>query len=66
MNAEEMKRRTKLFALGTITLAEELPDTPTARIIRGQLIRSGTKIFNPQSAIRNNYEVTSKNSIFLR
>jgi four helix bundle protein len=44
MNAEEMKKRTKAFAVEVIKLAEELPSSPGARIIEGQLIRSGTSV----------------------
>ena len=44
MNPEELKSRTRAFALRTIRLAESLPDTPTARVIRNQLLRSGTAV----------------------
>jgi four helix bundle protein len=44
MTTEEMKKRTKAFALAIITLAEELPETPVARIVRGQFVRSGTSV----------------------
>ena len=41
---DELKKRTKEFALRTIKLAEALPDTPVGRVIRGQLLRSGTSV----------------------
>jgi four helix bundle protein len=44
MNAEEMKKRTKAFAVEVIKLAEELPSSPGARTIQGQLIRSCTSV----------------------
>ena len=44
MNAEEMKTRTKAFAVEVIKLAEELPSSPGTRIIQRQLIRSGTSV----------------------
>ncbi len=42
MNQQELKRRTKLFALKVIQLVEKLPSTPTAKVIGRQLLRSGT------------------------
>ncbi len=44
MNQEEMKKRTKAFALRTIRLCEGVPDSPTGRTIRGQLLRAGTSV----------------------
>jgi four helix bundle protein len=44
MTPEEMKARTKAFALAIIKLASELPDTPVAKMIRGQLLRCGTSV----------------------
>ena len=44
MNSEEMKARTRSFALRIIRLAESLPNTSTARVIRHQLIRCGTSV----------------------
>ena len=41
---EEMKQRTKRFALEVLELAAELPDSQVGRIIRGQLVRSGTSV----------------------
>ena len=42
MNQEEMKRRTKQFALRVIRLVESLPRGRTADVIGNQLLRSGT------------------------
>ena len=42
MNPEELKLRTREFALRVIRLAESLPETPTARVIRNQMLRCGS------------------------
>jgi four helix bundle protein len=53
MNQEEMKQRTKLFALGIIQLVESLPKEQTAKVLGGQLLRSGTSVgSNYRSASR--------------
>jgi four helix bundle protein len=53
MNQEEMKRRTKLFALGIIQLVELLPKERIAGVLGGQLLRSGTSVgSNYRSACR--------------
>ena len=44
MDAEELKRRTKAFAIRIIRLVEALPNTSTARVIGNQLLRSGTSV----------------------
>jgi len=44
MNQEEMKRRTKQFALRVIRLVESLPRGRTADVIGNQLLRSGTSV----------------------
>lgn len=44
MDTEELKARTKEFALRTIRLAESLPKTGTGGIVRGQIIRCGTSV----------------------
>jgi four helix bundle protein len=44
MNEEELKLRTKQFALRTVKLVEALPSTPTARTIGLQLLRSGLSV----------------------
>ncbi len=44
MNAEEMKDRTKQFALGVINLATSLPDIGIGRVIKNQLLRCGTSV----------------------
>jgi four helix bundle protein len=44
MNAEELKERTKQFALGIIRLTTSLPNTRPANVISRQLIRSGTSV----------------------
>jgi four helix bundle protein len=44
MNQEELKARTRSFALRIIRVAESLPETPTARVIRNQMIRCGSSV----------------------
>lgn len=44
MDAEEFKRRTKLFGLQVIRLVEGLPKGQTADIIGRQLLRSATSV----------------------
>jgi four helix bundle protein len=39
---DELRTRTKGFALRTIKLGNALPDTPDGKVIRGQLLRCGT------------------------
>lgn len=53
MNSEELKKRTKKFALDVIKLVESLLRTKTANIIGGQLLRSATSVgANYRSACR--------------
>ena len=44
MNQEELKRRTKQFALRIMKLVGALPKTITGKIISGQLVRAGTSV----------------------
>jgi four helix bundle protein len=44
MKADEMKRRTRAFALRIIHLVESLPPSRTADVIGKQLIRCGTSV----------------------
>ena len=44
MDKEDMKRRTKKFALRVIRLVESLPNERTAEVIGRQLLRSGTSV----------------------
>ena len=44
MDAEELKKRTKIFALRVLRLAAALPNTIEGRAIRGQLVRAGTSV----------------------
>jgi four helix bundle protein len=39
-----MKARTRTFGLRVIRLAESLPDTPIARVIRNQMLRCGPAV----------------------
>jgi len=42
MNADDLKKRTKRFALRVLKLVAALPTTVAGRAIGGQLVRSGT------------------------
>ena len=44
MNAEEMKTRTRSFALRIIRLVDALPKTRTAEVVGRQLLRCGTSV----------------------
>jgi four helix bundle protein len=44
MDAEEMKRRTKLFAINIAKLTQKLPDTQVNRVYKGQIIRSSSSV----------------------
>jgi len=44
MNENEMKTRTKAFAVRVLKLIEALPETKSGRIIANQLGRSGTSV----------------------
>ena len=44
MDKEELKKRTKKFALDTIKLIEDFPKTKTGDVIGRQLLRSATSV----------------------
>ncbi|HLM01108.1 MAG TPA: four helix bundle protein [Pyrinomonadaceae bacterium] len=44
MGSDDLKIRTKNFALRIIRLVESLPNTQTARVIGNQLLRCGTSV----------------------
>ena len=44
MDKEDLKRRTKQFALQAIRLVEALPRTRTAQVVGDQLLRSATSV----------------------
>ena len=44
MNAQDLKDRTKQFALRVMHLVDALPDTPKGRAVASQLVRSGMSI----------------------
>jgi len=53
MDEEELKRRTRQFALRIIKLVDALPKTTSGRAIGNQLVRSGTSVgTNYRSACR--------------
>ena len=44
MGTDELKKRTKEFALRVIKLAGALPNSTIGRVIKGQLLRCGTSV----------------------
>ena len=44
MNSEELKKRTKKFALRCLKVADSLPRSPGGKAIASQLARSGTSV----------------------
>ncbi len=44
MNEEDLKNRTKTFALRTLKLINALPNTPAGRAVAGQLARAATSV----------------------
>jgi len=44
MNAQDLKNRTKQFALCVMHLVDALPDTPKGRAVATQLVRSGMSV----------------------
>jgi four helix bundle protein len=44
MTKDELKRRTKKFALEIIKLVDELPNTKAGNTVANQIIRSGTSV----------------------
>jgi len=44
VDADELKNRTKLFALRVLKLAAALPKTIEGNTIKGQLVKSGTSV----------------------
>jgi four helix bundle protein len=44
VNKDELKQRTKTFALRVMKLVDALPKTTSGRAIGGQLVRSGTSV----------------------
>jgi four helix bundle protein len=44
MNAQDLKDRTKKFALRVMHFVDALPDTPKGRAVASQLVRSGTSV----------------------
>ena len=63
MKKEELKLRTKKFALSIINLVEELPNTLAGRTIGNQIIRSGTSVaanYRAACRARSNADFISK------
>jgi len=65
---DELKQRTKLFALRVINLYQSLPKTTEAQIIGKQMLRSATSIaanYRAACRARSNAEYYSKISIVI-
>ncbi len=68
MTPEEMKKRTKKFALDAIKLSESLPHTRAGNIIANQLIRAATSVganYRAACRARSKADFVSKISITL-
>ena len=66
MTKEELKIRTKLFALMIIKLIEDLPGTKAGHTIGNQIIRSGTSVaanYRAACRARSNADFISKITI---
>ena len=66
MTKEELKFRTKQFALMIIKLVKELPNTKAGNTIGNQLIRSGTSVaanYRASCRARSNADFISKITI---
>ena len=66
MTKEELKKRTKQFALMVIKLVEDLPNTQVGRTIGNQIIRSGTSVaanYRTACRARSNADFISKITI---
>ena len=66
MNPEELKARTRAFALRVIRLAESLPETPAAKVIRNQMLRCGSSVganYRAACRARSKAEFVSKMGI---
>ena len=51
MTKEELKNRTKQFALRVINLTNALPNTELGRIVKNQLLRCGTSVASNYRAV---------------
>jgi len=66
MTKEELKKRTKLFALLIIKLVDDLPNTKSGYTIGNQIIRSGTSVganYRSSCRARSNADFISKITI---
>jgi len=66
MTEQEMKQRTKAFALRALKLVDSLPESRSGRILAGQLGRSGTSVganYRAACRSRSTAEMVSKFSV---
>jgi len=68
MNKDELRGRTKQFALHVTQLCRILPNTPDGRMIANQLLRSGTSVGTNYRAVcraRSKAEFASRSAVVL-
>ena len=54
MSKDILRQKTKKFALDIIKLASEIPDNPSGKVIRYQIVKSGTSVgANYRASIRS-------------
>jgi four helix bundle protein len=66
MNNQDLKQRTKRFALDTIRFCEALPKDETSRVLGRQLLRSGTSVganYRAAKRAKSNADFISKMTI---
>lgn len=66
LQAEQLRQRTKQFALAILRLSRDLPSTDEARILARQLLRSGTSLaanYRAACRSRSKAEFISKMSV---
>jgi len=66
MNEEEMKQRTKKFALRVLDLADAVPHNRSGNVIAAQIIRSGTSVaanYRALSRAKSRADFINKTSI---
>jgi len=62
--AEELEKRTRVFAVSIVSLSIELPNTPEGRVVRNQLTKAGTSVgANYREANRARSKADFKNKI---
>jgi four helix bundle protein len=68
MNANQLKKRTKVFSISILELVEKLPNTISGRAVANQIVRSGTSVGANYRAVcraRSDREFIAKMSIVI-